>query len=108
MDAVTRGLWWASQSGSYGRPWNGREKSIIGGAKWYGDNYPGRGQNTLYLKKFNVQGSNPYTHQYMTNIQAAASEGAELAKISSLKNTALEFLFLYLKICRKAPARSQH
>lgn len=91
MNAVTRGLWWASQSGSYGRPWNSREKSIIGGAKWYGDNYPGRGQNTLYLKKFNVQGSNPYTHQYMTNIQAAASEGAELAKISSLKNTALEF-----------------
>ena len=91
MNAVTRGLWWASQSGSYERPWNSREKSIIGGAKWYGDNYPGRGQNTLYLKKFNVQGSNPYTHQYMTNIQAAASEGAELAKISSLKNTALEF-----------------
>ena len=91
MSAVTRGLWWASQSGSYGRPWNSREKSIIGGAKWYGDNYPGRGQNTLYLKKFNVQGSNPYTHQYMTNIQAAASEGAELAKISSLKDTALEF-----------------
>lgn len=91
MNAVTRGLWWASQSGSYGRPWNSREKSIIGGARWYGDNYPGRGQNTLYLKKFNVQGSSPYTHQYMTNIQAAASEGAELAKISSLKNTALEF-----------------
>lgn len=91
MNAVTRGLWWASQSGSYERPWNSREKSIIGGAKWYGDNYPGRGQNTLYLKKFNVQGSNPYTHQYMTNIQAAASEGAELAKISSLKDTALEF-----------------
>lgn len=91
MNAVTRGLWWASQSGSYERPWNSREKSIIGGSKWYGDNYPGRGQNTLYLKKFNVQGSNPYTHQYMTNIQAAASEGAELAKISSLKDTALEF-----------------
>lgn len=103
MDAVTRGLWWASQSGSYGRPWNSREKSIIGGAKWYGDNYPGRGQNTLYLKKFNVQGSNPYTHQYMTNIQAAASEGAELAKISSLKNTALEFSIPVFKNMPEGP-----
>lgn len=91
MGAVERGLWWASQSGSYGRPWNSREKSIIGGARWYADNYVNRGQNTLYLKKFNVQGSSPYTHQYMTNVQAAASEGAELAKIASLKNTALEF-----------------
>lgn len=91
MDAVTRGLWWASQSGSYDRPWNSREKAIIGGAKWYSDNYMKRGQNTLYLKKFNVQGSKPYTHQYMTNVQAAASEGAELANISSLRNTALEF-----------------
>ncbi len=91
MSAVERGLWWASQSGSYGRPWNTREKSILGGAKWYAENYLNRGQDTLYLKKFNVQGSSPYTHQYMTNVQAAASEGAELAKIASLKNTALEF-----------------
>lgn len=91
MSAVERGLWWASQSGSYGRPWNTREKSILGGAKWYAENYLSRGQDTLYLKKFNVQGSSPYTHQYMTNVQAAASEGAELAKISSLKSTALEF-----------------
>ncbi len=81
MSAVERGLWWASHSGSYGRPWNTREKSILGGAKWYAENYLNRGQDTLYLKKFNVQGSSPYTHQYMTNVQAAASEEQSLPRL---------------------------
>lgn len=91
MEAVERGLWWASQSGSYERPWNSVEKSILGGSIYYGNNYVKQGQNTLYLKKFNVQGNNLYKHQYMTNVQAAASEGLTLAKIDSLKNTTLEF-----------------
>lgn len=91
LGAVERGLWWASQAGSYERPWNSQEKSILGGSIYYGNNYVKQGQNTLYLKKFNVQGSNLYKHQYMTNVQAAAAEGASLSKISALKNTALEF-----------------
>ena len=93
MDAVSRGLWYASQSGSYGRPWNSVDKSILGGALYYGTNYVNAGQDTFYLKKFNVQGSNLYKHQYMTNVQAAASEGAKLegAYSSQLKQQALEF-----------------
>lgn len=91
MGAVERGLWWASQSGNYERPWNSVEKSILGGAVYYGNNYVKRGQDTLYLKKFNVQGDNLYKHQYMTNVLAAAAEGLTLAKISALKTTALEF-----------------
>lgn len=93
MNAVSRGLWYASQSGSYERPWNSRDRSIIGGAEYYGTNYVKVGQDTFYLKKFNVQGSNLYKHQYMTNIQGAASEGARLAEAygSSLKQSALEF-----------------
>lgn len=91
MGAVERGLWWASQSGSYERPWNSVEKSILGGSIYYGNNYVKRGQDTLYLKKFNVQGDNLYKHQYMTNVLAAAAEGLTLAKISALKTTALEF-----------------
>lgn len=50
-----------------------------------------KGQDTLYLKKFNVQGSNLYKHQYMTNVQAAAAEGLTLSKITALANTTLEF-----------------
>ncbi len=93
MDAVSRGLWYASQSGSYGRPWNSVDKSILGGALYYGTNYVNAGQDTFYLKKFNVQGSNLYKHQYMTNIQGAASEGAKLAEAygAQVKQSALEF-----------------
>ena len=94
MEATTRGLWYASQSGSYGRPWNSVDKSIEGGALYYGTNYVKVGQDTFYLKKFNVQGSNLYKHQYMTNIQGAASEGAKLSEAYStqLKQTSkLEF-----------------
>lgn len=92
MSATQMGLRYASQSGSYGRPWNTVEKSILGGAQNYGDNYVKAGQNTFYLKKFNVQGSNPYKHQYMSNVQGAASEAERLSKAySSLKSSALEF-----------------
>lgn len=93
LTAVQRGLWYASQSGSYGRPWNSVESSILGGAIYYGTNYVKVGQDTFYLKKFNVQGSNLYKHQYMTNVQGAAAEGAVYAKAYSneMKQTALEF-----------------
>ena len=80
MSAVTRGLWYASQTGNYGRPWNSIEKSIAGGAAYYGENFVKQGQDTFYLKKFNVQGNNLYKHQYMTNVEGAAGEAAKLAR----------------------------
>ena len=93
MGAVERGIWYAGQSGSYGRPWNSPEKSILGGAQFFSENYMNAGQNTLYLKKWNVQGSNLYKHQYMTNVQGAAEEGAKLSKAysSDMKQKALTF-----------------
>lgn len=84
MSAVERGLWFASGAGSgattYRRPWDNATDSIIGGAIYYGEGYVNKGQDTLYLKKFNVQGSNLYGHQYMTNVQGAYSEGQHMAK----------------------------
>ena len=106
MSAVQRGLWFAKGSGvgatSYSRPWNTRTKSITGGAKYYGDSYVNEGQDTLYLKKFNVQGSNPYTHQYMTNVAGAASEGARLANAfgETARDTELTF---YIPIYKSMP-----
>lgn len=93
MSAVQRGLWYASQSGSYARPWTTPESSIAGGAQFYGTNYVKAGQDTLYLKKYNVQGSNIYKHQYMTNVDGAASEGSIFAEgfTAEQKNTALNF-----------------
>lgn len=93
MGAVERGLWYASQSGSYGRPWNSPEASIVGGAQFYGTNYTKAGQDTFYLKKYNVQGSNIYKHQYMTNVDGAAAEGSIFAEgfSAELKASALKF-----------------
>lgn len=93
MSAVQRGLWYASQEGNYGRPWNSPEKAIVGGALFYGSNYVSAGQDTFYLKKYNVQGSNMYKHQYMTNVDGAASEASMFAEAytQTLRNTALQF-----------------
>lgn len=93
MSAVERGLWYASRSDNYGRPWNTPEKAIAGGAQFYGSTYVNAGQDTFYLKKYNVQGSNMYKHQYMTNVDAAAAEASLFAEAysSDLRNTALRF-----------------
>ena len=105
MEAIERGLWYASQQGSYERPWNSVDKAILGGAVYYGTNYVNAGQDTFYLKKFNVQGENLYKHQYMTNVQAAASEGAKLeeAYSSQLKQLALEFKIPVFKNMPESP-----
>lgn len=72
---VTKGLAWAAQSGSYGRPWNSVSKSIIGGSQFLGASYISVGQNTLYTQKFNVTNKAClFSHQYMTNVQAPATE----------------------------------
>lgn len=75
MSAVERGLWYASQTDEATlRPWNSRYNSIMGGSSILGSQYINKGQDTLYLQRFNVTPTNTYGHQYMTNIQAAASE----------------------------------
>lgn len=83
MTAVQRGLWWAKGADnggtSYGRPWNTRTKAIKGGAEHYGNAYVAKGQDTIYLKKFNVQGDNLYNHQYMGNVSGAALEGSSIS-----------------------------
>ncbi len=87
MTAIQRGLWFAGGSGvgstSYSRPWNTRTAAILGGAQFYASNYVATGQNTVYLKKFNVISGSTYslyTHQYMTNVQGASSEAYTLSK----------------------------
>lgn len=78
LTAIQRGLAYARndyKTNKYGLPWNTREKSIAGGAEFYASTYISRGQDTTYLKKYNVQGDNLYSHQYMTNVAGAASEG---------------------------------
>lgn len=77
---VVLGLSFASQyNDTYFLPWNTKWKAIAGGAIYLGTRYINVGQDTLYLQKFNVQGSSPYTHQYMTNVQAPSLEAKQMA-----------------------------
>lgn len=61
--------------------WNTAEASIRGGATVISGNYIQRGQDTLYLQKYNV---NPngyyklYSHQYMQNISAPTTEAKSI------------------------------
>ncbi len=77
---------------TYYRPWNNRADSIIGGAVWYAENYLNRGQDTLYYKKFNVVSKPYFSHEYMTNIEGAASEAKKTAAgYKAVMNEALIF-----------------
>ena len=95
MDAVERGLWYASQTGSYSRPWNSIRKAIEGGAEFYSENYVQNNKNTLYFKKWNVMNglSQVGSGQYMTNVQGAESEAAALRNgYRSVLDTSMTFL----------------
>ncbi|MGI6269660.1 MAG: SH3 domain-containing protein [Candidatus Howiella sp.] len=97
MSAVERGLWWAAggTGDSYGRPWNTRLKSLVGSAQYYADGYIEVGQDTLYLKKFDVVNDTEtglYWHQYMANIEGAQAEAYNLKKAySGFLDSALVF-----------------
>lgn len=58
--------------------WNTRRRSIAGGAEFISKNYILRGQDTLYLQKFDVDNSynGMFSHQYMQNITAPMTEGS--------------------------------
>ena len=70
----------ADDQAKYLIPWNSPYRSIAGGAIYIAKNYIQKGQNTLYLQKFDVtdDGNGTYRHQYMTNIQAMVGESTTL------------------------------
>lgn len=79
--ATINGLIYAAGSDeAQARPWNTRARSIYGGARYLADKFISKGQNTLYFQKFNVvnKENTLYSHQYMSNIQAASSESSRL------------------------------
>jgi len=59
-------------------PWNNQYKSIVGGAYIIGRSYINRGQDTIYLQKFNVTTDSTYAHQYMANVEAPLAEGRKV------------------------------
>ncbi|MCM1386929.1 MAG: hypothetical protein NC231_06355 [Bacillus sp. (in: Bacteria)] len=84
------------------RGWNTRYKSLEGGAAVIGANYILRGQDTLYLEKFNV--TNGFTHQYMQNIEAPNSEASNIRK-AYYNAGALENSFVFkIPVYKNMPA----
>ncbi len=71
LSAIQNGAIYAKNKG-----WDTAKKSIEGGADQIVKGYISKGQNTLYLQKFDmVDGGNGYYNwEYMTNVTAAKSE----------------------------------
>lgn len=79
-EVVKNGLTKAKSEG-----WNTRYKSLRGGALFAAQNYILKGQDTLYLQKFDVdsQYSGLYWHQYMQTIHAPQNEGISVRRAYS-------------------------
>lgn len=93
LTAVENGLKYAKEAGSYNRPWDTIEKAIYGLCDFYANTYVRDGQDTFYLKKWNVQGDSMFKHQYMTNVSGAAAEGQLLGNIYDEKLLSLPHEF---------------
>ncbi len=80
VNPVLRGLLYAAKViKRSGEPWNNIETAIDEGTAFVANEYIKKGQGTAYYQKFNVSPystHSSFTHQYMTNIQAPATEGA--------------------------------
>lgn len=74
-NVILNGLARAEQEG-----WTSIELSIDGGIEFISRGYINRGQNTMYLQKFDVDSSEAglYWHQYQQNIMAPQNEGTKL------------------------------
>lgn len=68
--------------------WNTRMNALSGGADFISKNYIRKGQDTLYLQKFDVDASynGLYVHQYQQNITAPMSEGTKIRRAYSEAN----------------------
>ena len=62
--------------------WFTRYASLLGGARVVGESYISKGQDSLYLQKFDVDASyyGLYSHQYMQNIQAPMTESVSVRR----------------------------
>lgn len=96
MTAAEMGCKYAKTSNpTYLLPWTNQYKSIVGGSIFLGTGYITKGQDTLYLQKFDmVDGGNGlYYHQYMTCVFGQANEAISLKNAYSqdILNSAMEF-----------------
>lgn len=73
---------------AYEQGWDSLEKAIVGGIDYMKEGYINKGQNTLYLQKFDVvKIGGLYNHQYMQNLLAPTSESNNMKKIYEISDT---------------------
>lgn len=61
-------------------PWTNPYRAILGGAAYIGDEYIRKGQDTLYLEKFNLTENSTFNHQYMSNIEGPYRTASHIKK----------------------------
>ena len=59
-------------------PWTNYYRAIVGGSAFLGVNYIQRGQNTIYLEKFNMTGTSTYSHQYQSGVEVGPAESKKI------------------------------
>ncbi len=105
---VVRGLAYAAKLISRsGNVWNNIETAIVEGSQFLANGYINRGQGTQYYQKFNVSpdaSASSFTHQYMTNIQAPATEGNKAYDSYSDANMLSEGFIFEIPIYNTMPA----
>ncbi len=67
----------SSLNSQYLIPWDNPYDAIVGGSYIIGSTYIKRGQDTIYLQKFNMTATSTFSHQYMANIEAPNAEAAK-------------------------------
>lgn len=91
-EVIVNGLKYAKD-----KNWNSAYYSILGGADVISANYIRKGQDTLYLQKYNVNPNGSYalyTHQYMQNISAPTTEAKTIRNLYKNAN-ALDSPFVF-------------
>ena len=100
-NVILNGLAKAQQKG-----WTSLDASIDGGIQILAEEYISKGQNTLYLQKFDVDNSDGqlYWHQYMQNLLAAQSEQQTLRNTyDSMNSISSQHTFL-IPLYKNMPA----
>ena len=69
-DPNYNGILYAQKEG-----WDTSYKALLGGAKFISESYIAKGQNTMFLQRFNFSKTNTFGHQYATDITYAYMGG---------------------------------
>lgn len=91
------------------KEWTTMELAINGGVEKISTSYIARGQDTLYLQKFDVDNTDEklYWHQYQQNIMAAQNEGVTIRKTFEEINSIESAYTFVIPVYENMPSAAQ-